>query len=118
MAASDQGQGNVLVELLLAKAKLQEKIEAENLTIHETIHTDRPLAKMALKRKKSLMTSLQVVQERIDTLQQDMEGSTNSSNWFWNGLESFEFGSGWKILVAVFALGISGIIGAFVNKQE
>jgi len=115
MPPSGQGLGKVIAELVLAKAKLQDQIEVEDQIIQDQIRTNRSMARMALKRKKSLVASLEMIQERIHLLE-----DKNVTRGTWNLLENFEISSCWKFPLAVFALGVSVIIGSLVvaYRQE
>ena len=75
------------------------------------------MARMALKRKKSLVASLEMIQERIHLLED--KNVTKTIRGTWNWLENFEISS-WKFPLAVFALGVSVIIGSLVvaYRQE
>ena len=67
-------------ELRLMKENIEQKIEAENLTIHSCIHSDRSQAKKALLRRKALSKSLEMIQLKIDHLKnkEDFEEQTNT----------------------------------------
>jgi len=114
---SGHGLDKVMAELALAKAKLQDKIEVENRLIQDTIRTHRSMARMALKRKKSLLPSLEMIKERIHLLED--KNVTKTTRGTWNWLENFEISS-WTFPLAVFALGLSVIIGSLVmaHRQE
>jgi len=105
-------QTKMVAELMMVKARLQEKIETENLTIHNAIHTDRDVAKKALLRKKSLMQSLESVQKKIEIMQ-DQEDLTIAS---WKWFESLDTGVNTKVISFVLFLGISALVGTCLKS--